>query len=55
MKKVLFWVKKGLFWLTYPLYIIVMIALGLPGIIGYYCEKLMNIIYDYYWDLEDKI
>lgn len=45
--------KRALFWALYPFYVVVMIAIGIPYIIGYNCEKLMDILYGRFFSLLD--
>ena len=43
--------KKVLFWTLYPFYVIAMLFLGTFYIVGHYCEKLMDFLYEKFYSL----
>ena len=43
--------KKVLFWTLYPFYVISMLVLGAFYIVGYYCEKLADLLYEEFYSL----
>ena len=44
--------KKVLFWTLYPFYVIAMLVLGIFYIVGHYCEKLMDFLYEKFYSLD---